>query len=315
MTSRQPVRRLAVLLVACALVLAVGGGPAQAAGGSWIVTVDQQSRSVRVLDHDLDVRWSWSADHDPGLADLRPAGTWSNPSEAKSRRLHGRHYLLTGASGGLAAVVSYPAAKVYWAVDTGHANVHSLELLPDGNVAVAASTEGWLRLYAASQGARSTRFTEVPLPGAHGVHHDPATGLLWALGSLHLLALKVTGTPAEPALTLVRTVPLPEPGGHDLAPVLTMPGHLWTTTRHHAWQYSPTTGRFIRARLSRTGTDPSLKAVGDDPRTGRLLTTAPEPGHACSWCTATLTFHRPHGTRALPGTQLYKARWWTSRRR
>ncbi|MFI9274954.1 DUF6528 family protein [Kitasatospora sp. NPDC052896] len=303
---------------------AVAGGQAggrSGAGGrvvaeSRIVAVDQGSRSVVVLDpsgDDAKVRWSWSADQDPGLADLRPATSWTNPSEAKSRQLDGQRYLLTAASGGLAAVVAYPTAEVHWATNAGDGNVHSLELLPDGNVAVVASTAGWLRLYAASQGPRADHFVEYPLDGAHGVHFDPTSGLLWAVGDRELTAYEVSGPAAAPGLTKVRTTALPEGDGHDLGPVLSSPGRLWVTTGRHVWQYAPAQNTFTPVRLSNAEADEDVKSVGDDPRTGRILAITPAEGGACDWCTSVLTFYRRDATRTLNGTQLYKARWWTSR--
>ncbi|GAA2151283.1 hypothetical protein GCM10009760_46480 [Kitasatospora kazusensis] len=332
---------LAVLLTVGLPVSAAGAAPgpaddADGLPGSEIVAVDQQSRSVLVLDrrHTLrleeggrleqsdrpdEVRWSWSADRAPGLADLHPASIWWGASEAKSRLLHGHRYLLTASSGGLAAVVSYPGAQVYWAAALGAANPHSLELLPDGNVAVTASGGGWLRLYPASQGPRADRYAEVPLAGAHGVHYDPAHALLWAIGNRELTAYKVTGTQSAPALVRVRSTPLPEADGHDLTPVYSPPGRLWVATGAHVWQYDPERDAFARVHLGGGHDDGhddgwNVKSVGDDPLTGRILTTTPEPGGPCVWCTSVLTLYRPDGTRVLTGTQLYKARWWTTRR-
>ncbi|MYW05173.1 DUF6528 family protein [Streptomyces sp. SID3343] len=289
---------------------------------SRIVVADQGSRSVVVLaapagagSRRSEANWSWSADRDPGLGDLRPAHTWTNPSEAKRRQLHDHDYLLAGASGGLAAVVAYPSARVYWAADVGSDNLHSLELLPDGNVAVTASTGGYLRVYAASQGPRARRYVQASLPGAHGVHYDPAGALLWALGDRELVAYSVTGTAAAPTLTRVRTATLPETGGHDLSPVLSAPGRLWITGHDHVWQYDPAARTFEAVHLSADPRDEAgVKSIGDDPATGRILTVRPTADNPCSWCTSTLTLFRPDGTRTLANARLYKARWWTARR-
>jgi hypothetical protein len=297
-----------------------GGAPV---AESRIVAVDQGTRSVVVLDPGRVARnatggtvaaadWSWSPDRDPDLADLQPAASWTNPSEAKSRLLDGRRYLLAAASGGLAAVVAYPSGEVRWAVDAGDGNVHSLELLPDGNVAVVASTGGWLRVYAASQGPRATHYAQYPLDGAHGVHYDPATRLLWVLGDTELTAYRITGSGAEPGLTPVRSTALPDSEGHDLGPVLSSPGRLWVTTGEHVWQYSPALDTFSPVRLAGDGR--GVKSIGDDPRSGRILAASPSDGAQCSWCTSDLLFYRPDATRTLTGAQLYKARWWTSRR-
>lgn len=307
---------LAVLLAA-ALTFAAPAAP--------IVAADQATRSVYVLDSartrwdaqdegDPGVLWSWSADGRSELSDLDPGTTWTNPSEVKFRSLNGRRYLLATASGGLAAVVGYPDREVYWAADTGTGNAHSIDLLPDGNVAVAASTGGYVRVYAASAGSRATSHAQTPLPGAHGVHWDPRTRLLWALGSRQLVALRVDGSAAEPELTVVRRVALPTRGGHDLAPVLGRPGHLWVTTASAVYQYATDEQAFVGYPLQSRISGPDVKSIGDDPATGRILLSRPEPGHSCSWCTTTLVLYRPDGTRTMLRGGMYKARWWTTRR-
>ncbi|MEU1419803.1 DUF6528 family protein [Kitasatospora sp. NPDC005751] len=313
-------------LVGLAVSLGLGAPTASALPvrpGWAVVVVDQGSRSVLLLQSAeelmayrgpgrLPVVWSWSADRAADLADLTPAHGWSMPDEAKSRVRGGRRYLLTTASGGLVAVVDTATGGTYWAADTGGANPHSVELLPDGNVAVAASTGGWVRLYAASRGPRSTVHAVYPLKGAHGVQWDGRTRLLWAVGDDELTALRVGGTPAAPVLTAARSIPLPEPGGHDLAPVLAAPGRFWVSTAEHLWQFDPAGGRFTRVRFADEAAERDIKSVGDEPGTGRLLTAAPDHAGACSWCTSVLALHGPDGARTLRGTQVYKARWWAS---
>ncbi|MEV7770372.1 DUF6528 family protein [Kitasatospora sp. NPDC086791] len=307
-----------------ALLLCAPAGRAAARRPGWQVAVaDQASRRVLVLQSAeelmayrgpdrLPVVWSWSADRAPELADLAPARSWTNPDEVKSRVRQGRRYLLTTASGGLAAVVETVTGRIHWAEDLGAAvNPHSIELLPDGNVAVVASAGGWVRLYAASQGPRAAAFAEFPLAGAHGVHWDGRSGLLRVLGDSALTALRVGGTPAAPTLTAVRSTPLPGPGGHDLAPVLAAPGRFWVSTSAGLWTYDPAADRFTPVHLADPAAERDVKSVGDEPgRTGRLLTVTPDPAGPCAWCTSVLTLHRPEGARTLRGTQLYKARWW-----
>ncbi|MER7752001.1 DUF6528 family protein [Kitasatospora sp. NPDC097643] len=319
---RTPLAAVSALLL-CA---PAAGAQATSPSPGWaVVAVDQASRRVLVLDgardlmpyqgpERLPVVWRWSADTAADLADLAPAHSWTFPDEAKSRVRQGRRYLITTASGGLAAVVDTATGTTRWAADVGRAaNPHSIELLPDGNVAVAASDGGWVRVYAASQGPRATAFAAHRLPGAHGVQWDERTGLLWALGDEELTALRVGGTPAAPTLTVARTTPLPESGGHDLAPVLAAAGRFWISTSTGLWRYDPAADHFTPVHLSDPDAERNVKSIGDEPGTGRLLTTAPDHRGPCDWCTSSLTLHRPDGTRPLPGTALYKARWWGGR--
>ncbi|MFI9364392.1 DUF6528 family protein [Kitasatospora sp. NPDC053057] len=305
-----------------ALLFCAPAGRAEAGSPGWqVVVADQGSRRVFVLQSArelmayqgpdrLPVVWSWTADRAPDVADLSPARSWTNPDEAKSRIRQGRRYLLITATGGLAAVVDTATGRTRWAADLGPtANPHSIELLPDGNVAVVASG-GWVRLYAASQGPRATAYTEFGLPGAHGVLWDGRSGLLWVLGDGALIALRVGGAPAAPTLTAVRTAPLPDRGGHDLAPVLAAPGRFWLSTLRGLWQYDPAADRFTPVRLAGSAAERDVKSIGDEPGTGRLLTVAPDHTAPCDWCTSVIRLHRPEGVRTLSGTHLYKARWW-----
>ncbi len=305
-----------------------GSGPAGVRGSALIVAVDQASRQVLVLDGEtareagpeagpeadrLPVVWSWTADGDDRLADLEPARSWARPTEARDVVLDGEGSLLVTASGGLAALVDTATGTPIWATDLGTSvNPHSAELLPDGNVAVVASTAGWVRLYAASEGPRSTTYTEQELDGAHAVQWDEGADLLWVLGDDTLLALRVGGTPDIPSLTPERSIPLPEVGGHDLAPVRSAPGTFWLSTGDRLWRYDSHLDRFEAVGLGAEDSARGIKSVGSEPATGRLLTITPDHAGPCSWCTSAVTFHHPDGTLALTGTELYKARWWTT---
>jgi hypothetical protein len=162
-----------------------------------------------------------------------------------------------------------------------------------------------VRVYAPGSAA----YAQVPLRGAHGLQWDPQTRLLWALGADTLIALTVNlpaaGTPS-PSITRARSERLPAPGGHDLQPVYTEPGRLWIATRERVYQYVTGTGRFVATGI---GTR-HVKAVGDQPGTGRVLTIVPQPDCRTSWCTDTIAFALPDATRTLPGAEFYRARWW-----
>ncbi|MBK1788203.1 DUF6528 family protein [Prauserella cavernicola] len=307
---------LAALAVAAPLP-AASAAPEHGRPSGSIVLTEQASKRILVLPADQDAwtarefSWSWAPGDDNGLGDL--ADAWTNPDEAKLSERDGRRYLLTTASGGFAAVVPYPQGTgAYWAADVdGANNPHSIELLPDGNVAVAASTGGWLRVYTASQGSRSTHYAEYPLEGGHGAVWDERRGVLWALGTHDLVALRVGGTPAEPELTAERVVPLPSTGGHDLQPVPGRPHQLWVTTESEVLLFDKARGTFSRnypgaGAISRE----HVKSVTTHPRTGQVLTVAPQEDHLCTWCGDTVRLDRPHDELTLRGAWIYKARWW-----
>ncbi|GAA2306391.1 DUF6528 family protein [Streptomyces kunmingensis] len=333
--SRGPSRRG---LLSCAAGAGAGvalgvAGPGQAAGVRLppVVVTEQASRRILVLDPAAApwdpaaepgvVRWAFSPLGDERYRDLKPEVSWVYPSEAKVRRHRGRTFLLTTASFGFVGVVEWPGGRRYWGTAIGPGddlcNPHTAELLPDGNVAVACSTGARVRLYAASLGPGATRFTEAELKGAHGLHWDRGRRVLWAMGDDELVAYEVAGTAARPRLVRRSADPLPvatpgkSAGGHDLFPVAGRPGRMWVTTGASVFQYEKRGRTFVQdfagaAEIVRR----SVKCVGNDPRTGRVVTTVPEAGLGEAWWTTTVSVHRPQGAYKLVGGGIYKARWW-----
>lgn len=313
--------------------------PAGASGGvprgtPPVILTEQATRQILVLDprrrvwdpkdDPSVVRWAFSPRGRPGYKDLRPEDSWVYPSESKVRRHKGRTYVLTTASFGFVAVVDHPSGRRYWGAAIGPGddlfNPHSAEILPDGNVAVACSTGALVRLYAASQGPRASRFAEAELKGAHGLHWDGEREVLWAIGDDELVTYAVGGTRARPTLTRRFSIGLPvgtpgkTPGGHDLFPVAGRSGRLWVTKNAAVFQYDVGGETFVQdfagaAEISRK----SVKGVGDDPVTGQVISTVPEGGLEETWWTTRVSVHRPRGEYQLVGGGIYKARWFLPR--
>ncbi|MEV6968035.1 DUF6528 family protein [Hamadaea sp. NPDC051192] len=286
-----------------------------------VVVTDQASRRILVLDPDRDwsqesaVLWRWGPDADSGVEDLE--GSWRLPNDARLRRdaSTGQQYVLVSDSCGLLAAVRYPqGGAVAWSVNAGaEANPHGIERLPDGNVAAAASTGGWVRLYTASQGPRSDAHVEDRLPGAHEVLWRDDTQALWAVGDDLLVEYDVGGSPASPTLRRRASYDLPNVGGHDLQPVAGDPRRLWVTTRGGVYQFDTFAGEFVAAPPPGTAVDrPNVKSVGTDLRSGVVLQTTPKLNDECDWVTDQVDFFGDsrQAFRTLPGAQIYRARWF-----
>ncbi|GAB3941620.1 DUF6528 family protein [Kribbella albertanoniae] len=251
-------------------------------------------------------KWTWSPTSANGFAGL--TGAWGLPTDVKLRMKAEAYVAVVSDSRGLAALIGYPSGQRLWAVNVGSANnPHSVELLPDGNVAVAASNGGFIRVYTASQGSSSASYASYPLPDAHGVQWDPARQVLWVLGGSKLAALKITGTTAAPILTEVSMVPGLTAGGHDLAPALEDHDRLWVSTGSKVYQVSKSAGAIV-ATFDQAG----IKSVSSMPN-AQQIRTSPKAGCRTSWCTDTVNFAVPAATRTIPGAEIYKARVWSSR--
>ncbi|MEW2352898.1 DUF6528 family protein [Spirillospora sp. NPDC029432] len=280
-------------------------------GGHRVVVMNARPRTWT----EQSARWTWTPTAANGFGDV--AGGWSLPSDVRVRTAKGRTYVLAADSKGFLGAVQYPSGKRLWATNAGApSNPHATELLPNGNVAAAASTGGWIRVYTASQGAASAAYTEFRLKGGHGVLWDPRREVLWAIGDDDLVSLKVGGTAAAPTLEEASRIALPSQGGHDLAPVYGNRDRLWITTNHGVYQYSKSRKAFTKSYRHSGDVDlPVVKAVGNNPSTGQVVLTRPKAGCATTWCTDTAEFFGARSmdaTRTLPGAQFYKVRWFVA---
>lgn len=281
----------------------------------YIALTDQKAGDPRILVMDYGqedwssrnpkaVVWSWR----PADSGIDPTG-WRLPTEAKLRNsaLWGGQWMAVCDSAGFMAVVSYPGKKVKWSLNAGSSsNVHGIELLPNGNVAAAASTGGWVRIYTASQGASSADYVQYNLPDAHNVLWDPQMQVLWALGGAKLVQLRVGGTPSKPTLTAIETNTLSERSGHDVAPRYGDPTKLMITAGGSTWFYDKVTKKEILYQHV-----PGYKSINNQPLTGQIIETRPHA--SCkedSWCTDMIEFFSPDDIRIRSGAAIYRARIW-----
>ncbi len=138
-----------------------------------------------------------------------PLFGWRLPTEAKLRNsvLWGGQWVAVCDSAGFMAVVSYPGKEVKWSLDAGSSsNVHGIELLPNGNVAAAASTgDGCGFIPHLRDHPPQTMFSTTS-PDAHNVSWDPQMQVAMGnSGGSKLVQLKIGGTVSEPTLTAVET--------------------------------------------------------------------------------------------------------------
>jgi hypothetical protein len=274
----------------------------QTVGNPRILVMDYSQKDWSVT-NPAAVVWSWK----PSDSGMGPGG-WDLPNDARLRNnsMCGGQCMITASGYGLIAVISYPSKEKKWSVNIGkQSNVHGIELLPDGNVAVAASTGGWVRVYAASQGPGSSTFTQYNLPDAHNVLWDPARKVLWALGKNQLVQLNVGGTAASPTLTLLSSTTLPDGSGHDLSPKYGDPNTLLLTTGSKTWTYNKTTQQALIFQDV-----PGYKSINNQ-ADGQIIETRPHP--SCSqntWCTDVVEFYSPTDSRTRRSAVIYRARIW-----
>src|SRR5690606_23082166 len=125
-------------------------------------------------------------------------------------------------------------------------NPHSAEILPDGNLVAASSTDDRLTLFHVDstlkpgEGYEKTLFIE----DGHNVVWDRKRGLLWATSNDELKAFSYNGNCAEPDLKQARSIPLPGTGSHDLFPVYGEDA-LWLSQSRNVYKFDIQSTEFI----------------------------------------------------------------------
>ena len=196
--------------------------PATAPRGCAVLCTEQASRRLMVFDAEKDwnspeaLLWQWSPDDHPELP-IDETWWFDAISEAKPM-MDGKKILLT-ASGGVVALIDRATGKADFCGYAG-GNTHSADILPDGNIAAASSTGGYITLFHTEEGEVKPVGEPVRIEylDTHGVVWDPWQDLLWILGRHELTGFRYTGTKAAPSLEKACVVPLPEKAfyGHDL---------------------------------------------------------------------------------------------------
>lgn len=193
-------------------------------------------------------------------------------------------------------------------------NVHSIEYLPDGNVAVAGVD--WVRVYPTNGSTAAP--AEVYLGAGHGVYWDDERQVLWALGTT-LRALRYTGTRSNPSLQILDTLTLPDDDGnstthvwgHDLN---IKPGtsRLYVTSNHQVNEFDMRTRTWTSYAPSAPGGS-FVKSINKHPYNGQLMETR---ASSSDYSVDTVSFYKDGGStsgdtvRTKTGGNFYKARYW-----
>ena len=246
--------------------------------------------------------WSWRA---AGRSDLSAEyhSLFNTTDECKPFD-EGRRMLITS-SGGAVALVDRDADRVLFYGRA--ANAHSADLLPRDRVAVAAShaPDGTGdRLIVFDLDAPEVELWSEELPWGHGAVWDEQRQVLWALSGVDIRVFELRDwETAAPRLERVRTVRLPERGGHDFYPVAGT-AYLSFSTGRHCWLFDRDTMEVLLH--PEMGEEAHVKSMSQHPDTGRLAFVKGEEGH---WWSENLYFVAPADTLHMPGEHFYKARW------
>ncbi len=168
-----------------------------------------------------------------------------NAAGLKLRRYGEREVLLAAYGSNHAKMIDIKTKDVLWSTATAGANPHSVELTPNGVIAVASSTGAVVNFYSATD---ASKMLSVPFPDAHGALYDPDTDLVYVVGENRLRAffvgLDASGNPTATE-NKGAAFTLPTGGAHDLQPVYGDTDRFWITTVSAVYQYSVSEKRIV----------------------------------------------------------------------
>ena len=317
---------------------------ASTACGCWIGCCNQQNNTIEAYDpavYDWNsasaLKWSFKPATEGGYSDYEISLWNSGPAALKLRNttaFAGTSQAIVTAAGQLATIAAYPSGKKIWVM--GYAaspsvGIHSAELLPNGNIALASADRNWVRVYSSSQPVPNhDKIGEFWLGSAHAVLWDPTYERLWVTGWLPihsanywdplnqvLTALIVSDSASVPRLKedADRRVVLPGMYGHDVYPVYYDVNKLWVTV--NVDKTNNEKGVYIYDKVSQTfAAAPGaanrnfVKSIGNQP-SGQIVELRPS-SPSTGWINDTVSFYNSDGSyhtvRIKTGAQFYKAR-------
>lgn len=298
----------------------------------WIWAGNQATNKIEIYDPGVEdwnsstaLKWSWKPEAAKGYSQYA-LDNWGLPTDFKVRTVNvwGGNHLVASCSNGLVTIASYPGGIKKWAYNLGF-NPHGVELLPNGNIAVAATDKDSVLLFASSVGTDNLAHAAIRLNKAHAVLYDSVENILWATGNDFVMALQVGGTDAAPTLTEIperrgrlNTTSSANPYGHDLSRDLNDPSILWVSTNGGVYRFDKTTKAFTDAPnllnktfvkgISRQQSGLFVLTRPDSEKTTEL----PDPVTSPTWCTRYVDIYSSDGYfqyyRTKNGAKFYKAK-------
>jgi len=236
---------------------------------SWIGLCNVANDKIEVYDIGISdwntsvaKKISWSPSPNNGYSDAE-VSAWGDPKDVRLRNCPGGGVWVT-AGGKLATIVDQNTGNRRWALNVG-ATPNGVELLPNGNIVVAAKDGNWVRVYTSSQGADNYNFAQFNLTAPTTVLWDAQDNVIRVTGQTKLVALTVGGTDANPILSenTALTTTLPSSEGLDVSAYYGDPNKLFVSTHSGVYTYNKTTK--IYAAISGAAFRIGINSCGNEP--------------------------------------------------
>ena len=228
-----------------------------------VIVTDIKNGRIVVADLDLDdpfaaenLIWEWYPTEALGWEEVTQERLTEALSGVKYRwsEFYQTNVVLFCTSRGVAGIIEYPSGKCLWKTMVTGISPHSIEMLPNGDIAVTTSgggnwKEGKIHYYQLAKDGTYTMVNECVLEGGHGLVWDPDNEVLWALGFPTLEAYSPKKD-SDGKTVLYRVEnwgdEVPDATGHDLMPVYGNRDLLWFTDDVSILQYSKSQNKVLK---------------------------------------------------------------------
>ncbi|MEO8961216.1 MAG: DUF6528 family protein [Ginsengibacter sp.] len=243
--------------------------------------------------------WQWDAHFAKDLPEEYRLKKFNSLDDCKAVN-NGKRILVSSSSGAI-GIIDRSSKKILFYASVP--NAHSIELLPNGFLAAAASTArdgNKVLLFKISKPSEAL-FSD-SLHSAHGLVWENGRKGLFALGSDVLREYQFIVEPRA-KLLLKDEWKLPHKGGHDLQMRPKNNKLFLTIENAGAWEFNLNSHLFSKIK---DFTDAKIiKSIGQN-ISGQYIFTIPEE----SWWTYHVEFSNPERLFAFPDMHVYKARWF-----
>ena len=197
------------------------------------------------------VVWEWYAEQDPNCKLTHKIGSSVSGVRYRYSEYYKKDVIVACCSYGWIGVIDYETRSLLWETDDGVlSGLHSVEMLPNGDIVGAVSTDPGAVVYYPISAGIFEPVASVPSLYCHGVFWDPEMKVIWALENYGIVGITISGMGTKDA-KLVRFNGLganfmEDAGGHAFAPVLGEPGKYWATASK-VWQFDTKTMTYKKA--------------------------------------------------------------------
>ena len=217
-----------------------------------VIVTDIANHSIIVLDLDAcegdytyltddatAVVWEWDADNDVNCKLRGSVGAGIDAAKYRYSAYYEKDVIIACSSGGWAGVIDYEAKTVLWEYNIGE-GPHSIEMLPNGDVVVACSSDPGALKYIPLSAGITKPVHSIHSLYCHGVSWDPENECLWVLEDTGVYSVLVEnmGTAEGKLVRLSKTLfANGEGGGHAFSPVYGEPGNYWASSGSALWKF------------------------------------------------------------------------------